>query len=701
MVPPAEVVGLPSAGPPSGPNVTVVENSQLYPCGTQESFPDLTDSDGNVLTNTAHSYMECSNKGTCDRSAGVCACFDGYSGSACQYASCPTNVNGICSGHGTCQTAKAIASAESGNVYDLWDSEQTLGCVCDPGYDGPDCSERECKYGADPLYSDGVATVRLPNVTFMAYTKYASPAATIQGTYAIIFTDNMGKPWQTVPLDYRAECADIVISGVTYIGVITALEGLPNNIIPKGSVRCLKWDSLYTSEPGLLANAWTEPFDRNIQVETLISMQFKFTVVFSQNIGALPPLKLNFYLDGSRPTLYSDETVSTLDYFSFSDGFSGEYTDYVPDLCAGVNATLKLVPTQNYYVLEPYDASQTALLKACLGGADGNPANNVEVYNWDYGSIFNPHLIKLVETTQEIPSYIDTKVCHNVSNLSPMTHICDSTTGIIYSSYPTTTTQTTASTTTATCNNFNPPGFFAVLQYNGGEFQVFTRAGQDYGDVDQNGNLVATSFYVFTTTGYLQRVSSSVDAYTLYGGDGSSIGNLNYPATELSSNTVRTVTNNNNRYSGYYGNVDCATNPANTNGLLDCVNVGDMVMLFNTNQTQSTLLANPVYPQIYTLLKTSPALPTSDSQRPDDLNQLILDSPVNSVFTSFRDTSYTPHEPYDTAAGLFKFYPPSNGGYTYAAPCSGRGICGQSTGICTCFAGYTYDNCGVINALAV
>lgn len=676
----------------------------MYPCGTQESFPDFTDSDGNVLTNTAHSYMECSNKGICDRTAGVCACFDGYSGSACQYASCPTNMNGICSGQGTCQTAEAIAAASSGNVYDLWDAGQTLGCVCDPGYEGPDCSERTCKYGADPLYYDDVATVRVPNVTFMAYTKYASTAATIQGTYAIIVTDNAGKAWQTVPLDYRAECADIVIGGVTYVGVISALEGLPNNVIPTGSVRCLKWDSLITSQPGLPGNAWTEPFDRSIGVTSLITMQFKFTVVLSQNVGALPPFQLNFYLDGSRPTLYSDETTSTLSYYSFSDGFSGEYTDNVPDLCAGVNATLKLAASQNYYVLEPYDASQAALLKACLGDANGNPADNVEVYNWDYGSTNNPHLIKLIETTQEIPSYIDTKVCHNVTNLSPMTHICDAAMGTLYSTYPTvTTSQTTSTTTTATCNNFNPPGFYAVLQYNNvtSEFQVFTRAGQDYGSVMQNGVAVQTSFYVFTTTGYLNRVSTSVDAYTLYAGDSSTIGNLNYPISELNTNVVRTVKNNGNTYTSYNGNVDCGTNPANTNGIVDCVNVGDMVMLFNTKMTTTSLTANPVYPQIYTLLKTSPALPTSDSQRADDLNQLILDSPVNSVFASFRDSSYVPEVPHDTSAGLFKFYPPSNGGYTYAAPCSGRGICDQTSGICGCFAGYTGDNCGVINALAM
>jgi hypothetical protein len=39
---------------------------------------------GGLIENAAHYYMECSNKGMCDRDSGLCECFGGYDGSSCQ-----------------------------------------------------------------------------------------------------------------------------------------------------------------------------------------------------------------------------------------------------------------------------------------------------------------------------------------------------------------------------------------------------------------------------------------------------------------------------------------------------------------------------------------------------------------------------------------------------------------------------------------
>ena len=55
------------------------------------------------------------------------------------------------SGLGYCLPLKHLAM-EAGRVYDQpWDAIKHVGCVCDPGYRGPDCSQQECPSIVDPL----------------------------------------------------------------------------------------------------------------------------------------------------------------------------------------------------------------------------------------------------------------------------------------------------------------------------------------------------------------------------------------------------------------------------------------------------------------------------------------------------------------------------------------------------------------------
>jgi hypothetical protein len=226
------------SGALSGPDHTVVDNSFAYPYGTTEQFPQMEDSDFKDLTDSAHWYMECSNKGKCDRTSGECSCYDGYDGVACQRASCPGYPNS-CSGHGVCKTIKQLAHADNYNVYELWDRDTTMGCECDSGYTGPDCSERICKYGVDPLYLDDAATVKYSiydfalvstakGVTTTAglFTDGSTTAGT--GYFALRFYDNFGEDWLTGPIQAGSSCTSVV----------EALEALPNNAIPSG-------DSLY------------------------------------------------------------------------------------------------------------------------------------------------------------------------------------------------------------------------------------------------------------------------------------------------------------------------------------------------------------------------------------------------------------------------------------------------------------------------
>jgi len=64
---------------------------------------------------------------------------DGGTGISCERTVCPND----CSGRGICYTAKQLA-VNAGSQYDtVWDSMKQVGCVCDLGYRGPDCSLRE------------------------------------------------------------------------------------------------------------------------------------------------------------------------------------------------------------------------------------------------------------------------------------------------------------------------------------------------------------------------------------------------------------------------------------------------------------------------------------------------------------------------------------------------------------------------------
>jgi len=221
----------------------VVDNSFQYPYGTTEQFPQMEDSDLNQLTQSAHYYMECSNKGICDRSSGLCECFDGYDGVACQRASCP-GYPASCSGHGVCKSAKQLAEADGGNVYKLWNKDATMGCECDAGYFGPDCSQRKCKVGVDPLYLDDTSTIKYSIFDFAvlttANTADFDDGTPLQGTgyWAIKFYDHSGEDWVTEPIAAGATCATVV----------AALENIPNDVIPAGQTECIKTSETNTAD---------------------------------------------------------------------------------------------------------------------------------------------------------------------------------------------------------------------------------------------------------------------------------------------------------------------------------------------------------------------------------------------------------------------------------------------------------------------
>merc|ERR1711871_1442607 len=161
-----------------------------------------------------------------------------------------------------------------------------------------------------------------------------------------------------------------------------------------------------------------------------------YRIKFFGNPGKLQQPEIVTHLDGKRNSLMSTaysnaaETTGEPDTTNlvitkvFTDGQQGEDNDYFADHCDGVTVTVQhtnvvadQVLTTGYSGNQRYadgniankakwtllaDATETSLLKKCLGDSDMTSTNNVEIHNWDKGSPDFPHLIKLVRTVTSI-----------------------------------------------------------------------------------------------------------------------------------------------------------------------------------------------------------------------------------------------------------------------------------------------------------
>lgn len=174
-----------------------------------------------------HFYMECSNRGLCDRKTGLCKCFEGYEGGACKRRVCPND----CSGHGVCRSVSQLLAEHNtvnsdSRVYTLWDKDMARTCKCDPGFTGPDCSEKYCPFGDDPLTTDY-------QIDEVQYVEVRSEQSTITqplgGTATFSYKDHYGETWTTDPITIQhydgSTSADQMATDLE-----AALESIPNDV---------------------------------------------------------------------------------------------------------------------------------------------------------------------------------------------------------------------------------------------------------------------------------------------------------------------------------------------------------------------------------------------------------------------------------------------------------------------------------------
>lgn len=686
---------LDGSGGISGPDHRIAENNFVYPYGTSESFPNVRDTSFRIVDNSAHDYMECSNSGACNRRTGACECYEGFDGASCQRVSCPGSPTDICSGHGVCATNRKIAALDADSPYRLWDRGTVVGCVCDKGYTGGDCSLRACRQGLDPTYLyDDSATVRYPvyNLALMttSATKdfYDGTFSSGPGNWAISLFDLSGKGWQTEPLLIGASCAQVV----------AALESLPDRVVPRMSVDCMRFDVTYrdpllpadvASELSQLRDSrWVyvknETFDvKNISVvlrptfwEAGFSNSYDLPHVATDprltgyiyrleligNPGAAPPLQITTYMgDGSRPSLAS--RAGTLLTKVWSDGRQGESVEHFPFHCD--NVKVQIASVGDYFYFTGFNTTEKKWLQQCLGQADLDPARDIDPadttsIDWDYGSVDNPHIIKLVRAATDhadggwfVALYFDTTV-----------------TGL------------------DKCG-FSDGTFKLLNQISSRDFPT------------ENG--ILNWFEIFTTKGVLQVTTTYASAFFDFASSEIFTANLQYDVYGEE----------------YDGDMSCEPNvesPFKAKYLKTCLSKGDVFFLLDPLNPQY----NPTYFNMYTVKRvfqkeyfqdhgayfgfwpylqyTLAYNATARTRFPTGYEAMHY-----KTYTIQTDVSTNWAQDVNGAAKfrVFKFVPAPADAYTYVAECSNRGVCNTFDGICDCFNGYVGNACSTMDALAV
>ena len=212
-------------------------------CPYEISWVSAPDTNGFV-----HSYAECAGRGICDRSSGQCDCFDGFTGKACAYTTCPNE----CSGHGTCEYIEELTvGSVVGDYYSdvfkgfhtesvaldyvntLWDAGKSRACLCDPMYTEVDCSRKMCSKGNDVLDTRSDTTdetvYQVQNITINLATDETGEVKNFMGenaTFALIFKTTLNETYKTTPIVYSWARSEQTADAIE-----AALLALPNNAI--------------------------------------------------------------------------------------------------------------------------------------------------------------------------------------------------------------------------------------------------------------------------------------------------------------------------------------------------------------------------------------------------------------------------------------------------------------------------------------
>merc|ERR1711988_1625842 len=521
----------------------------------------------------------------------------------------------------------------------MGDKDMTMGCKCDPGYSGADCSGRMCKYGIDPLYVDDESTARLASSTYIVRPGIDG----LEGTYAIKFYDVFGEDYVTDPI--------LAADATSCLEVVNALEALPNTVIPGGSVFCSdyfgQFDELLGSYEYDTPGAGGGGFHM-------------YSLTFTGNPGYLKPIEIDSYLDGTRPTTNTTTAV-------WSDGMTGEFVDYFATQCEHVYVTITPVkgaadisyvsaatepfadvdtntPTMlgnlNVYgYIDDLTETESKLLKKCLGDSDGYVSNNVEVYDWDYGatSFF----------TEQFDTFLMSGTPHAIKLVKRVP------------------------------NDDFDGGKFALVWYSPKDDKFYVATKQSD---------LLSEYAIFTTDAVAERVYLDTNMDSAYN------------ATETAVTAYFTQFSN-TLYMSF--DASCETGSASVEPCLskgDLVFITDA----NWGQSEQTITKDSSTrffggattmgysngfadtTDLYTITKIWKAEETSDTSTFEDKFRITVDKMINWDGADVADPDG------DTVKNtgyvqILKFTPATTGTFTYVSQCSNRGLCNGDNALCECF----------------
>lgn len=515
--------------------------------------------------------------------------------------------------------------------------------------------------------------------------------ATLTGTFALKFYDAFGEDYTTKPIileDYTKSKDSPTVSSCS--DIVNALEALPNTVISHDTIRCEEQavGAGYGGECGVT-----------------------YSLTYTGNPGYLKDLEVDYYLDGQRPTIFNHfgeagVNVTTEIYPLDNAG----PVDYWATKCDGVEVITSwlandLLDVNKWGYLRMEDGHYASLAK-CLGDSNGIESDNVEVYNWDYGSWSspiadddpayalnggsedggtrtytsimsgNPHIIRLVPT-----DYHDV---HDSTQLALVWVDQQTKPSAVGDSRTTGYTMWMASPPESTTTTYIP-------------YATDGTAELVYVDNDENHELHASGQYEPRVTARFTRGSKLI--YTSHD-----------TACETASNLI---------------------NP--------CLDKGDMIFLFDANwgtsspssKSNFTLWGGAGYHQTktensgsgtffadrnynvntgvpYTInkiykTKASDATYGRSDLRLEDRYRIQLDKSINwgneetmegldPDGDGVKSTGYVQ---------MIKFSPATTGNYKFFDECSGRGICDTSEGSCMCVDGYEGIACEIFDTLAM